>query len=237
MEQKTDYESGRKGAMVFGGAVYVGVVLAATTLFISFILTAFPSDAYFSRFVMGVAGLLIGASMLAFPVALHTWAVGGTHRNVAIGLYYGEMFIVALNSIVSFASLLAKYSGYEVPEWIGLYEPFTILSIVYTLGAWGTIFQLDPMAKSRHIEREAEQKFNQKVAAKRMEFLDSLEGEDAVMRAAQAQIDQRYGADKFSNEPRHFGSGKQPRTLVDTLFKKNEANVEQPKPGGPFRPD
>jgi hypothetical protein len=204
-KEKTEFEKQRGFAMIMGALVYVGVVLAATVLFITFVLTAFPADAYFARFVMGLAGLLIGASMIAFPVALHTWAVGGNHRQVTIGLYYGEMAIIALNTIVSFSVLLANYSGYTLPEWVAYYEPFSIVAIVYTLASWGTIFILDPAAKALEKAREAEQKFNQKVSAKELEFLDSIEGEQAIVRAATAKINAKYNKD-FTNAPRHFGN-------------------------------
>lgn len=232
MNEKTEFQKQRSGAMLFGAVVYVGVVLASTTLFITFVLTAFPKDAYFTRFIMTIAGLLIGASMLAFPVALHTWAVGGTHRTVTTLLYYGEMGIVALNSIVSFASLLAKYSGYTMPEWVLLYEPFSIVAIVYTLAAWGTIFQLDPMAKSRERERQAEQLFNEKVSKKELEFLDSIEGEDAIIAAATAKVQEKYQRD-YTGQPKHFGSGKKKQAaLVDQLF---QSETEQPNLGKSFR--
>src|SRR3972149_551319 len=120
--ENSQYEKGRSGAMTFAAVVYTGVVLAATTLFVSFIMTAFPSDAYFSRFIMGTAGLMIGASMLAFPIALHTWAISDedrpSHRLVTTLLYYGEMAIIAINTIVSFAALLYKYTGAAMPAWV-----------------------------------------------------------------------------------------------------------------------
>ena len=135
-----EFENGRNMARLLAGAVYAGVVIAATTLFVSFVLTAFPPSAYLSRFIMTAAGVLVGCSMIAFPVALHNWAVGGKHRNVTIGLYYGEMAIIAVNTVISFSSLLAKYAGVAVPEWVVLYEPFSVVAIVYTLAAWGTVF-------------------------------------------------------------------------------------------------
>jgi hypothetical protein len=231
MNEKTEFERGRGGAMTFGALVYIGVVVAATTLFISFILTAFPADAYFSRFVMGIAGLLVGGSMLAFPVALHKWAISGTHRKVTTGLYYGEMGIVALNTLVSFASLLAKYSGYTMPEWVAMYEPFTIVSIVYTLAAWGTVFQLDPIAKATAQELEAEQNFRAKVSKKKMEFLDSIEGENAVMAVAEADIAEQFAPERYRKEAKHFGGKKTaPKVpaLADQLFAKKEAETERP---------
>lgn len=208
MTRETEFEKSRAGSMIFGGLVYVGVVLAATVLFISFVLTAFPEDAYFSRGVMAGSGLLIGFSMLAFPVALHGWAIAGMHRTVTIGLYYGEMLIVALNTLVAFTSLLGKYAGYEVPDWVLWYEPFTIVAIVYTLAAWGTIFQLDPTAKAKAQEMRADRDFANKVAAKKLEFLESIEGEEAILAVAQAEIDKKYGKQRPTDEKRHFGSAR-----------------------------
>lgn len=201
---QTEFKKGRDGAMIMGGLVYAGVVVAATTLFISFILLAFPSNAYFTRLVMSVAGLFVGGSMLAFPYALHTWAVSGRHRSVTVFLYYGEMLIIAVNTIVSFASLLYKFSGLVLPDWIAWYEPFSIGSIVYTLFAWGTIFLLDPHIKAKAREHAALVKFETKVTEKMDEFLDSIEGEDAIMRVAQSKIDEKFRPDL--NKRRHFGS-------------------------------
>lgn len=229
MKEKTEFERGRGGAMIGGGLVYVGVVLAATTLFISFILTAFPEDAYFTRFVMVIAGLLVGGSMWAFPFALHNWAVAGLHRKVTIGLYYGEMFIIGLNTLVSFASLLAKYAGYELPEWVALYEPFTIISIVYTLAAWGTVFQLDPIADAKAKEHEALQKFREKVGKLKLDYLETVEGEEAIIAAANVDIMRDFTA-VDPNAKRHFGKGREqeppaPPILADQLFKRKDAEA------------
>jgi hypothetical protein len=206
MQENREFEQKRGGAMWFGGAVYVGVVLAATTLFVSFILTAFPEDAYFTRTVMTVSGLLVGGSMLAFPVALHNWAISGTHRTVTIALYYMEMAIVALNTIVAFGSMLSKYSGYILPEWVSMYEPFSIVSIVFTLAAWGTVFQMDPGHMSVQKDLAAQQKYRAKIAEKNLEFLESIEGEEAILEAARAQIEKRYGAQRPTGEKKHFGA-------------------------------
>jgi hypothetical protein len=203
MEQK---KYNPQPAMYFGGAVYVGVVAAATTLFISFVLTAFPPNAYFSRVVMTIGGVLIGASMLAFPVALHTWTVEKIHRLVATGLYYGEMLLIMINTIVSFMSLLAVYSDFVMPEWAKLYEPFAIGSIVYTLAAWGTVFLLDPAHKRTQKEREADEKLYDRIAEKRLEFVESIEGEDVIAKIVAADIETRYDPEKFKRERKHFGS-------------------------------
>ena len=227
MTEKTEYQKGRAGAMAFGGVVYVGVVFAATTLFISFVLTAFPSDAYLTRFVMGAAGLLIGASMIAFPIALHTWAISGTHRMIAIALYYGEMAIIALNTIISFAALLYKYAGTEMPGWMSWYEPFSIGSIIYTLFAWGTLFLTDPSGQAKAKQLEAEQKFDALVAQKEFEYLDSIEGEEAVIAAANKKIEKKYVAAGDSGKPKHFGAARALGVLADQLFTKKEATTEE----------
>lgn len=213
----------------FGGVVYVGVVLAATTLFISLVLTAFPEDAYFSRLVMIVAGLMIGASMLAFPLALHTWTIEKNHRTWATVLYYGEMIIVMVNTIVSFMTLLGAYTGYEVPEWAYLYEPFSVGAIVYTLFAWGTVFLLDPEHKRTQNEREADEEFFNLVAKKRLEFVKSIEGENVVMEVVTEDIRERYNPDRFKNERKHFGGV----TPAPAPFVKKES--EASSPDGEFR--
>lgn len=213
----------------FGGVVYVGVVLAATTLFISLVLTAFPEDAYFSRMVMIVAGLMIGASMLAFPLALHTWTIEKNHRTWATVLYYGEMLIVMVNTIVSFMTLLGAYTGYEVPEWAYLYEPFSVGAIVYTLFAWGTVFLMDPEHKRTQSEREADEEFLNLVAQKRMEFVKSIEGENVVMEVVSEEIRERYNPERFKSQRKHFGGV----TPAPSTWTKKES--EASSPDGEFR--
>jgi hypothetical protein len=205
-QSEKEYQSGRTGAMVFAGIVYAGVVIASTTLFINFILTAFPNNAFGSRVIMTVAGLMVGASMLAFPIALHKWAVSGWHRYIAIGLYFGEMIIVGINSIVSFAALLFKHTGAVMPAWVQWYEPFSIISIIYTLGAWGIVFLTDPAIRRRAAERAAKEKFYDKVQAKLDEFLDTVEGEEAVERVAVAKIQEKFNPDL--SKKRHWGNGR-----------------------------
>lgn len=204
-ESKKEFNARRRDAMTFAGLVYGGVVIACTTVFISFIMLAFPSNAFFTRAVMGIAGVLVGLSMIAFPFALHNWAVAGKHHMIASGLYYGEMAIVALNTVVSFASLLFKNANLPLPEWVAWYEPFSIISIVYTLAAWGTIFLTDPNIKAREVEHAAQVEFDRRVSEKTREFLDTVEGEDAIALAAIQKIRNNFGTDTGK---KHFGSGK-----------------------------
>jgi len=231
-EQKKTYNPAF--AQIFGALVYIGVVLAVTTLFISFVLSAFPANAYLSRIVMTLAGLLVGASSVAFPVALHSWTFEKTHRRVTIGFYYGEIVIMAVNAVVSFMNLLSQNTGSAIPEWALLYEPFSVGSIVFTLLAWGTIFLFDPeharVQKEREIEahrlekeRQADDKFNDALADKELEFVSSIEGEEQVARVVTQRIQEKYGAERFAGK-KHFGvpAGAVP---APAPFVKKEANM------------
>ena len=203
MTQETKNPYNPKPAMIFAACVYVGVVLAATTLFISFVLTAFPANAYLSRVVMTIAGLLVGASSIAFPVALHTWTIEKTHRAWTTTFYYGEILIMMINTVVSFMSLLGQHTDYVVPEWALLYEPFSVGAIIYTLFAWGTTFLLDPTHKRTQQSRQLKDSYEQEVAKKRMEFLHSIEGEQTIAAAAADDIRQMLLEQR--NGKKHFG--------------------------------
>jgi glucan phosphoethanolaminetransferase (alkaline phosphatase superfamily) len=209
-------------AMIFAAIVYAGVVLAATTLFISFVLTAFPTNAYLSRIVMVVGGLLIGASSIAFPVALHTWTIEKKHRAWTTFFYYGEVGIMAINTVVAFMSLLGQHTDYIVPEWALLYEPFSVAAIVYTLFAWGTTFLLDPAHKRTQQSRQLKDDYESEVAKKRMEFLHSIEGEQTIAAAAAADIQTMLLEQR--NGKKHFGT---PEVAVnpDVGFVKKETNT------------
>ena len=191
----------------FATTVYIGGVIAASMLFVSFILLAFPAGAYFTRAVMTVAGVMVGCSMLAFPYALHHWAITAEHRKWTTILYYVEMFIIGINTVVSFVSMLSKYSGYASPEWVLLYEPFSVASIIFTIFAWGTVFLLDPDHKLSADERDADARFARKIAKKREEFIDSVQGEDLIISIASEDVRERYNPARYRNERKHFGSG------------------------------
>jgi hypothetical protein len=200
------YEKGRGIAIGIAALVYVGVVAASTVLFISFVLEAFPASAYFSRFIMSLAGALVGGSMIAFPIALHNWAVQKTHRRITAVLYYGEIFIIGVNTIVSFAHLLSANAGRVAPEWVLLYEPFSIFAIIYTLFAWGTVFLTDPVAEAKDKEIATHQDFRARIAQKKKEFLDSIEGENVIIDAATEEIRREFNPENHKTDKRHFGS-------------------------------
>lgn len=201
MNNKSEYNP--KPAQTFAAIVYVGVVIAASTLFISFVLTAFPDNAYLSRTIMVIAGILIGASAIAFPIALHTWTIEKTHHTITTAFYYGEITILAINTVVSFMSLLASNTKYVVPEWAALYEPFSVGAMIYTLVAWGTIFLMDPEHKRIQQNRQLKEGFEKEVDKIRMEYLKSIEGSQAVANAAYEDIQVLLSEQR--NGRKHFG--------------------------------
>lgn len=205
--RNAEYKTGRNWAMGLAAAVYLGVVLSATVIFISFVLDAFPENAYLSRIVMTVAGVMVGGSMIAFPLALHLWAVEKIHRRVTIALYYVEMLIIAVNSIVAFTALLNKNAALsQTPEWVLLYEPFSIGAIVYTLAAWGTILLLDPAHKRKAKDQANQEKFEDKISNRMAEFLDSAEGEDVIMDIATRRAYEEFSPERFKTGKKSWGT-------------------------------
>jgi hypothetical protein len=207
-ERNDDYNKGRSIAMGIAAVVYVGVVVAVTIIFLSFVLGAFPENAYLSRAVMTIAGMLVGCSAISFPFALHLWAVEKIHRRVTIVLYFVEMFVIAVNSIISFTALLQKNAGLTTaPAWVLLYEPFSIVAIIYTLFAWGTVFLLDPAHKRKAKDLANQQKFEDKISQRMAEFLDSQDGEDVIMEIATRRAMDEFSPDRFEAGKKRWGTG------------------------------
>ena len=201
-EAQKEYKRGRNNAMKMGATVYAGVVLVGTVLFISFVLTAFPADAYFTRGIMTVGGFLVAGSLLAFPYALHNWATRDKHRDAAVGLYFGEMLFFGANTIVSFTALLSSQNGYVMPEWMLLYEPFTILSIVYVIVAWGIMFWLDPEAKKKVEQIDTWQSFDDEVHKMIRQYPKSKEGMEEIAKQAKLRVAKMVVFD--DGEPKPF---------------------------------
>jgi hypothetical protein len=165
--------------------------------------------------------------MIAFPFALHNWAVHGWHRKITAALYYGEIFIIGVNTVVAFAHLLSENANRPAPEWVILYEPFSIFAIIYTLFAWGTVLLLDPVADAKDKEIAAQQDYRARIAKKKQEFLDSVEGEDVIIAAATEEIYREFNPENHKTGRRHFGSG---RLLPQQT---SSTNNKQPNPSQP----
>jgi hypothetical protein len=190
-------------------------------MFITFVLTAFPEDAYFSRIIMTMAALAVGSSMLAFPIALHNWVVTKDHRFWGIILYYGEMALIAVNTVVSFVTLL----GLDIP-WVKQYEPFSVGSIIYTVFAWGTLFLLDPQHKEFADEQESDAKLNKKISNLTNTFLDTADGQRLVQELAAAEVANRWTVE---NHMKRKGLAR-PSTAIPApeVFHKKELSAPQP---------
>jgi hypothetical protein len=108
-----------------------------------------------------------------------------------------------------------------------------VISIVYTLGAWGTIFLTDPNIKARETEHAAQVEFEKRVSEKTREFLDTVEGEDAIALAAIEKIRRNFNTETGK---RHFGSGKVTATsniripeLDEPIVSKNGKDKSNPQ--------
>ena len=199
-------------AVLFGGAVYVGAVVVAVILFISYVLSAFASNQYATRAIMTIGGILVGASSIALPIYIHTRATESAHRIAAIVLYAGEICFMALNVVVSFTVLQAQQGTLLVPEWMIYYEPYSVMSIVYVVATWAVLFSLDPSYKETLRRKKLERRRadllieqDELVFKQEAEFLKSIEGENFIMELAKKNI----AAKKLSansDAPRHFGS-------------------------------
>jgi hypothetical protein len=65
---------------------------------------------------------------------------------------------------------------------------------------------LDPKIRQHAKEQEAKTKFDDKVLGKVNEFLDSVDGEDAVIAAATIKINEKFSTKE--NSPKRFGSAR-----------------------------
>jgi len=224
-DRSAQREKQRNNARTFGSVVYVGGTVAATVMFITFVLTAFPKDAYLSRVIMTAAALAVGLSMIAFPIALHDWVVTKEHRKWGIFLYYGEMALIAVNTVVSFITLL----GLDVP-WAKDYEPFSVASIIYTVFAWGTLALTDPQHKEYADEQDNETDRRRDVEMVKRQFRKTEEGKELIRQMAAAEIAAEWTVEKHL---KHKGLSQSHMVPVaGTPFEKKAADVPLVKSDG-----
>lgn len=219
--ENLEYLDGRNLAMNFAKWVYVGGVLVASSMFLNFVLSEFSSDQYFMRFIMGLGGVLVGSSALAFPVAIQKWAMNGKFRSKVKNLYHGELLILAINTIVSFAVLLGK-NGWTIPEWIILIEPFSIGAVIYTIWAWGTVFNSDPLAVRKAKRLEAFQEIDEEILSTFRGFLKTNQGKQAIVNEASVMIGDRF------NEMRHTTPDWEGAIPVDSRSFQSDASLQAP---------
>ena len=171
--------NGKKAALVLGAAVYIGVVIIATSLTISFVTGVLSASAYLLRGILTIGVVLVGLNSLALPVALHFWAVSGIHRASAIALYAGDMIIVAFNLITSFSTL-----GGNPPEWVEAYAPYSVAMFVFALATWAILFISDPGERAALMVEQAREKFKLSAIQKAAEYLETVEGQAAIQSEA-----------------------------------------------------
>jgi hypothetical protein len=107
-----------------------------------------------------------------------------------------------------------------------MYEPFSVGAIVYTLFAWGTVFLLDPEHKAIQQDRQFKSDYEKEISNKKMEYLQSIQGEQAIQLAANEDIQEILRQQR--NGKKNFGVSTQPATAQNTQlgFKQNNAEAE-----------
>lgn len=168
-------DNGKKASLVLGASVYVGVVIIATSLTISFVTGVLSADAYLLRGILTIGVVLVGLNSIALPVALHFWAVSGLHRASAIALYALDMVILAFNLITSFSTLSGR-----APAWVDSYAPYSVGMFVVALATWAILFVTDPGERARIAAEKAREQFRVSAINKAAAFLETVEGQAAI---------------------------------------------------------
>ena len=224
---RLEYENDRQKAIDGANIVYYGGIIVTTALFISFILTAFPEDAYLIRMIMSIGGIMVGYSAIAFKIALQKWALSGEFQKTTTWLYRGELLIIAINTFVSFSVMLAKYAEWTIPAWVALIEPFTIVAIVYTIVAWGHVFSKDPYAKSKQKLVATYQKVDETIIEQFEQYVDTDEGKEAIRVEADHLIAERFNVMRHAPKKWTKANDKQPTRIISSVVEQENPTLRE----------
>lgn len=139
-EKIENFERGKKVALVFGGLVYLGVVL----LFLSFY-ESLMADQFEGLLgtVARIGAFLVALNSIALPLALHFWTQEYSHRAAGIVFYCLDIILMILNVIAA-----ASSTGADTPAWVESYKVYAPASIVVVLAGWAVLFMFDPGQKA-----------------------------------------------------------------------------------------
>lgn len=139
-EKIENFERGKKAALVFGGLVYLGVVL----LFLSFY-ESLMADQFEGLLgtVARIGAFLVALNSIALPLALHFWTQDYGHRAAGIVFYCLDIILMVLNVIAA-----ASSTGTDIPAWVESYKVYAPASIVVVLAGWAVLFMFDPGQKA-----------------------------------------------------------------------------------------
>ncbi len=210
-EQNETARKGKLAAYIMGGLVYAGVIVVAVLLTVQFIVGILPPAAYGLRALMTVGVVLVGLNAVALPLALHYWAVEGFHRGLAIVFYVGDMLILGVNMVTAFSTL----SGHA-PEWVTQYEPYSVGMLVFALASWGILKIADPGERAALKLAKAQANFRVKAIEKAAEYLDTIEGEQAIAQAAGELVPELFNSYGIKKRARSWNGGTLPALNVPT---------------------
>lgn len=124
--------------------IYVGGVLFAEVMFISYVSHAFESG--FVALFAGLGAVLVGISSIVFLFAKDHWFADGLHEKLGYTFWAVDLIILALNTLVAFTAAGAVNANDlpilgEVIKYWKVLSPATPLMVI---GMWAILRAVSP---------------------------------------------------------------------------------------------
>lgn len=206
----------------FGIAVYIGVVFLALAFNVGMMRERFTGLLQLVA-VLGMVGVALNA--FALPLSLHSWAVDGGHRVVAIVGYVVDILAMMINAVASFA----HYIG-DAPAWVDAYMPYTPAAIMLPIATWALLFVFDPGNQAVVALQRSRQSFKVSVIKKAADFLNTEAGEELVAQVAADLATKEFNRTRFYSKPEELPT---PISLEHAERKVFEEAVEALNPTNP----
>ena len=126
--------------------IYAGAVVYADVMYLQIMGDVFPEGILGALAMAGA--VMMAASALALPVALHFWFSPGLQFIGGIIFWVADIAVLALNSILAFQVA----SGAVADSFLGVWALLSPASPILAVIGWGILFLLDPSHKLRHAQ-------------------------------------------------------------------------------------
>lgn len=166
-------------AILAGIVVYIIAVFFGDIMFLQVVHKIFPEGIFGTAATLGA--LTTAFSSIALLLAIHFWVSPGAQFHVAIGFWFVNFIVLALNSMLAFQ--IQMNIGHMMDFWL----PISPATPVISIGGWGIIFLLDLSHFKRHAELEFAKHAQNNFLKKLREQGESEEVLDIIKRAAIAQ--------------------------------------------------
>ena len=165
--------------------IYVGGVLFAEAMFLSFVSSAFTSA--FVALFASVGAILVGVSSIVFLYAKEHWLADGLHEGLGKVFWACDLVILALNTLVSF-DVSGTLDAQAVPVLNDILKVWRVLSPatpILVVGMWAILRAISPemeLQKSQNKQMARLIKAHSKFLEN--EALNSEEAKDILRNAA-----------------------------------------------------